>query len=182
MRLLCGGLLFTCNAVMWTSFSKALRHCSSSARATVTTTASNFISSVSPLHPTHHALYSVQKDFSEFISILLSYTMSFLICVTRPSWGGWFLEKAIQFFGGWASLLLFVACLCFMDPHLRSSYQRRAKSTHNVHLSHSNDGNCGQTDIHRMLHCWHSLWCQSATNSANSSIFGEETLFTESDL
>ncbi|XP_074510603.1 transmembrane protein 42a [Sebastes fasciatus] len=45
LRLLCGGMLFTCNAVMWTFFSKALRHCSSSARATVTTTASNFISS-----------------------------------------------------------------------------------------------------------------------------------------
>uniref|UniRef100_A0A3Q3ELY5 Transmembrane protein 42a n=1 Tax=Labrus bergylta TaxID=56723 RepID=A0A3Q3ELY5_9LABR len=47
LRLLCAGLLFTCNTVMWTFFSKALRHCSSSARATVTTTASNFISSVS---------------------------------------------------------------------------------------------------------------------------------------
>uniref|UniRef100_A0A8C6U0C2 Uncharacterized protein n=1 Tax=Neogobius melanostomus TaxID=47308 RepID=A0A8C6U0C2_9GOBI len=46
LRVLCGGLLFLCNAVMWTFFSKALRHCSSSARATVTTTASNFISSV----------------------------------------------------------------------------------------------------------------------------------------
>ncbi|XP_026149656.1 transmembrane protein 42-like [Mastacembelus armatus] len=45
LRLLCGTLLFTCNAVMWTFFSKALRHCSSSARATVTTTASNFICS-----------------------------------------------------------------------------------------------------------------------------------------
>ncbi|KAM3835951.1 transmembrane protein 42-like [Diretmus argenteus] len=45
LRLLCGALLFTCNAVMWTFFSKALRHSSSSARATVTTTASNFISS-----------------------------------------------------------------------------------------------------------------------------------------
>ncbi|KAF3691514.1 Transmembrane protein 42 [Channa argus] len=44
LRLLCGGLLFACNAVMWGFFSKALRHCSSSARATVTTTASNFIS------------------------------------------------------------------------------------------------------------------------------------------
>ncbi|KAK7147017.1 hypothetical protein R3I94_009760 [Phoxinus phoxinus] len=43
LRLLCGGLLFTCNAVMWTFFAKALRHSSSSARATVTTTASNFI-------------------------------------------------------------------------------------------------------------------------------------------
>ncbi|XP_037310124.2 transmembrane protein 42a [Pungitius pungitius] len=45
LRLLCGGLLLTCNAIMWTFFSKALRHCSSSARATVTTTASNFICS-----------------------------------------------------------------------------------------------------------------------------------------
>ncbi|XP_064872732.1 transmembrane protein 42a [Oncorhynchus nerka] len=45
LRLLCGGLLFTSNAVMWTFFSKALRHSSSSARATVTTTASNFVSS-----------------------------------------------------------------------------------------------------------------------------------------
>ncbi|KAI7806761.1 transmembrane protein 42a [Triplophysa rosa] len=45
LRLLCGGLLFTCNAVMWTFFAKALRHSSSSARATVTTTASNLISS-----------------------------------------------------------------------------------------------------------------------------------------
>ncbi|XP_059194800.1 transmembrane protein 42a [Centropristis striata] len=45
LRLLCGGLLFACNAVMWTFFSKALRQCSSSARATVTATASNFISS-----------------------------------------------------------------------------------------------------------------------------------------
>ena len=50
LRLLCGGLLFTCNAVMWTFFAKALRYSSSSARATVTTTASNFISSVSILH------------------------------------------------------------------------------------------------------------------------------------
>ncbi|XP_037533115.1 transmembrane protein 42-like [Nematolebias whitei] len=45
LRLLCAGLLFCCNAVMWTMFSKALHHSSSSARATVTTTASNFISS-----------------------------------------------------------------------------------------------------------------------------------------
>uniref|UniRef100_A0A3B5K1G1 Transmembrane protein 42a n=1 Tax=Takifugu rubripes TaxID=31033 RepID=A0A3B5K1G1_TAKRU len=43
LRLLSGSLLFTCNAIMWTSFSKALQHCSSSARVTVTTTASNFI-------------------------------------------------------------------------------------------------------------------------------------------
>ncbi|XP_076827760.1 transmembrane protein 42a [Brachyhypopomus gauderio] len=43
LRLLCGLLLFICNAVMWTFFAKALRHSSSSAQATVTTTASNFI-------------------------------------------------------------------------------------------------------------------------------------------
>lgn len=47
LRLLCAALLLACNATMWTLFSKALRHCSSSAQATVTTTASNFISSVS---------------------------------------------------------------------------------------------------------------------------------------
>ncbi|XP_062855471.1 transmembrane protein 42 [Trichomycterus rosablanca] len=46
LRLLCGGLLFTCNAVMWTFLSKALRYSSSSTRTTVTTTASNLISSV----------------------------------------------------------------------------------------------------------------------------------------
>lgn len=47
LRLLCGGLLFTCNAVMWTFLAKALRYSSSSTWTTVTTTASNFISSVS---------------------------------------------------------------------------------------------------------------------------------------
>ncbi|XP_019119869.1 uncharacterized protein tmem42b isoform X3 [Larimichthys crocea] len=46
LRLLCGGLLFTCNAVMWTFLAKALRYSSSSTRTTVTTTASNFISSI----------------------------------------------------------------------------------------------------------------------------------------
>uniref|UniRef100_A0A3Q2QH30 Transmembrane protein 42 n=1 Tax=Fundulus heteroclitus TaxID=8078 RepID=A0A3Q2QH30_FUNHE len=45
LRLLCGGLLFTCNAVMWTFLAKALRYSSSSTRTTVTTTASNFVSS-----------------------------------------------------------------------------------------------------------------------------------------
>ncbi|PWA22521.1 hypothetical protein CCH79_00018182, partial [Gambusia affinis] len=47
LRLLCGVLLLSCNTLMWTMFSKALRHGSSSAGVTVTTTASNFISSVS---------------------------------------------------------------------------------------------------------------------------------------
>ncbi|XP_025056059.1 transmembrane protein 42 [Alligator sinensis] len=41
----CVGLVFACNAVMWTFFAKALRYSSSSATATVTTTASNFLSS-----------------------------------------------------------------------------------------------------------------------------------------
>ncbi|XP_053489397.1 transmembrane protein 42a [Ictalurus furcatus] len=45
LRLVCGLLLFSSNAVMWTFFAKALRQSSSSARATVTTTASNFVSS-----------------------------------------------------------------------------------------------------------------------------------------
>ncbi|XP_061885137.1 transmembrane protein 42-like [Entelurus aequoreus] len=45
LRLLCVGLMFACNAAMWTFFSKALHDCSSSASATVTSTAANFISS-----------------------------------------------------------------------------------------------------------------------------------------
>ncbi|XP_061738279.1 transmembrane protein 42-like isoform X2 [Nerophis ophidion] len=45
LRLLCVGLMFACNAAMWTFFSKALHACSSSASATVTSTAANFISS-----------------------------------------------------------------------------------------------------------------------------------------
>ncbi|KAJ7413957.1 Kinesin-like protein KIF15 [Willisornis vidua] len=45
LRVSCVGLVFACNAVMWTVFAKALRLSSSSAAASVTTTASNFISS-----------------------------------------------------------------------------------------------------------------------------------------
>uniref|UniRef100_A0A8C3K699 Transmembrane protein 42 n=1 Tax=Calidris pygmaea TaxID=425635 RepID=A0A8C3K699_9CHAR len=45
LRVGCIGLVFACNAVMWTVFAKALRLSSSSAAASVTTTASNFISS-----------------------------------------------------------------------------------------------------------------------------------------
>ncbi|KAM5157805.1 transmembrane protein 42 [Mantella aurantiaca] len=45
LRLCCVGLVFLCNAAMWTFFAKALRFSSSSAAATVTTTVSNFISS-----------------------------------------------------------------------------------------------------------------------------------------
>ncbi|KAM9308218.1 transmembrane protein 42 [Gastrophryne carolinensis] len=45
LRLCCIGLVFLCNTAMWTFFAKALRTSSSSASATVTTTASNFVSS-----------------------------------------------------------------------------------------------------------------------------------------
>ncbi|XP_033021361.1 transmembrane protein 42 [Lacerta agilis] len=45
LRIVCGGLVLACNAVMWTFFAKALRYSSSSATATLTSTASNFISS-----------------------------------------------------------------------------------------------------------------------------------------
>ncbi|XP_038244160.1 transmembrane protein 42 [Dermochelys coriacea] len=45
LRVGCVGLVFACNAVMWTFFAKALHYSSSSATATVTTTASNIISS-----------------------------------------------------------------------------------------------------------------------------------------
>ncbi|KAM6421753.1 transmembrane protein 42 [Rhynochetos jubatus] len=45
LRIGCVGLALVCNAVMWTVFAKALRLSSSSASASVTTTASNFVSS-----------------------------------------------------------------------------------------------------------------------------------------
>lgn len=157
LRLLCGGLLFACNTIMWTSFSKALRHCSSSARATVTTTASNFISSVSSLHPPapppHHALvftfigslwiiqsqwkgiHCAAKGFSESISVSCWAVQWAYLFLSRPSWGGKFLERAMQLYGGWASLSLCVACSCFMDPHLRPSH-RRAERTSNVASAH----------------------------------------------
>ncbi|KAM4706367.1 transmembrane protein 42 [Rhinophrynus dorsalis] len=45
LRLFCICTVFLCNAVMWIFFTKALRLSSSSATATVTTTASNFVSS-----------------------------------------------------------------------------------------------------------------------------------------
>ncbi|XP_009462789.1 PREDICTED: transmembrane protein 42 [Nipponia nippon] len=45
LRIGCVGLVLACNVVMWTVFAKALRLSSSSAAASVMTTASNFISS-----------------------------------------------------------------------------------------------------------------------------------------
>ncbi|XP_013911215.1 PREDICTED: transmembrane protein 42 [Thamnophis sirtalis] len=43
LGIVCGGLVFVCNAIMWTLFAKALRYSSSSAAVTVTSTTSNFI-------------------------------------------------------------------------------------------------------------------------------------------
>lgn len=76
LRLLCGGLLFTCNAVMWTFLAKALRYSSSSTRTTVTTTASNFISSVSSsLFHCSSYMYSClfsQRHLSSSLSSLIT--------------------------------------------------------------------------------------------------------------
>ncbi len=57
---------------MWTFFAKALRHSSSSARATVTTTASNFISSVSSHPPQIHLRKQLFND------LILSFFQAFL--------------------------------------------------------------------------------------------------------
>ncbi|CAH2283211.1 Hypothetical predicted protein [Pelobates cultripes] len=45
LRVSCICLVFACNGMMWTFFAKGLRLSSSSATATVTTTASNFVTS-----------------------------------------------------------------------------------------------------------------------------------------
>ena len=43
-------LIFVCNGIMWTFFTKSLQYCSSSVEATVTNTASNFLCTVSIIH------------------------------------------------------------------------------------------------------------------------------------
>ncbi|XP_069769578.1 transmembrane protein 42a isoform X4 [Narcine bancroftii] len=52
LRVGCGGLVFLCNALMWTFFAKSLRY-SSSAQASLTTNASNFLLSDLITIPTH---------------------------------------------------------------------------------------------------------------------------------
>ena len=47
VRIVFFGLIFICNAVMWTLFVKSLQKCSSSLEATVTNTAANFFFTVS---------------------------------------------------------------------------------------------------------------------------------------
>lgn len=45
MQIVCFGLIFVCNILMWTCFTKSLQLCSSSLEATVINTATNFIAS-----------------------------------------------------------------------------------------------------------------------------------------
>lgn len=45
IRVLFFAMIFVCNAVMWTLFTKSLQFCTSSVEATVTNTASNFLCS-----------------------------------------------------------------------------------------------------------------------------------------
>ncbi|XP_043116747.1 transmembrane protein 42a [Puntigrus tetrazona] len=80
LRLLCGGLLFTCNAVMWTFFAKALRHSSSSARATVTTTASNFISSAF----LGHVIFGETHATLWWVGIILTLTGLYVLHGSTP--------------------------------------------------------------------------------------------------
>ncbi|KAJ0000066.1 hypothetical protein NQD34_011908 [Periophthalmus magnuspinnatus] len=80
LRVLCGGLLLVCNAVMWTFFSKALRHSSSSARATVTTTASNFISSA----VFGHVIFEETQDTLWWIGLSLTLCGLLLLHGSKP--------------------------------------------------------------------------------------------------
>ena len=50
LRVIFFAMIFICNGMMWTLFTKSLQFCSSTAEATVTNTASNFLVSVS-----HHS-------------------------------------------------------------------------------------------------------------------------------
>lgn len=47
VRVVFFAMIFICNGMMWTLFTKSLQFCSSTAEATVTNTASNFLVSVS---------------------------------------------------------------------------------------------------------------------------------------
>ncbi|XP_015257973.1 uncharacterized protein LOC119797257 isoform X2 [Cyprinodon tularosa] len=70
LRLLCGVLLLTCNTVMWTMFSKALRYCSSSAGATVTTTASNFIFSGRSFQSSENSMEGILTSPAELVTLM----------------------------------------------------------------------------------------------------------------
>ncbi|XP_077160376.1 transmembrane protein 42 [Paroedura picta] len=75
LRAGCGGLVIACNAVMWTFFAKALKYSTSSATATVTSTASNFISSAALgyllFEETHALLWWIGISITLFGLLLL---------------------------------------------------------------------------------------------------------------
>lgn len=106
LRLLCGGLLFTCNAVMWTFLAKALRYSSSSTWTTVTTTASNFISSVSDT--------SSLSLPAILLCVFLVWTgpesVSSMSC--RLSWASWSSVKPRLRCGGLGSRWPWLVCWC----------------------------------------------------------------------
>ena len=62
-------LVFLCNALMWTLFVKSLQKCGSSAEATVTNSASNFVSTVSKLRL--YILYQLLLLLLLFINLLM---------------------------------------------------------------------------------------------------------------
>uniref|UniRef100_A0A2D4KW31 Uncharacterized protein n=1 Tax=Micrurus paraensis TaxID=1970185 RepID=A0A2D4KW31_9SAUR len=80
LRIVCGGLVFLCNAIMWTFFAKALRHSSSSATVTVTSTASNFIFSAF----LGRLLFGEIDDLLWWIGISIS-LLGLLLLHTAPS-------------------------------------------------------------------------------------------------
>ncbi|XP_030045921.1 transmembrane protein 42 isoform X2 [Microcaecilia unicolor] len=80
LRLGCGALVFACNAVMWTFFAKALRCSSSSAVATVTTTASNFISSAL----LGKLLFGESRVFLWWVGITITLSGLFLVHTAKP--------------------------------------------------------------------------------------------------
>ncbi|XP_026534256.1 transmembrane protein 42 [Notechis scutatus] len=80
LQIVCGGLVFVCNAIMWTFFAKALRHSFSSATVTVTSTASNFIFSAF----LGRLLFGEIDDLLWWIGISIS-LLGLLLLHTTPS-------------------------------------------------------------------------------------------------
>ncbi|KAK9396490.1 transmembrane protein 42 [Crotalus adamanteus] len=80
LRVVCGGLVFMCNAIMWTFFAKALRYSSSSATVTVTSTASNLIFSAF----LGRLLFGEIDDLLWWIGIFIS-LLGLLLLHTSPS-------------------------------------------------------------------------------------------------
>lgn len=177
LRLLCGGLLFTCNAVMWTFFAKALRYSSSSARATVTTTASNFISSAFLgqliFGETHAALWWVG----------ISLTLSGLLVLHKSAprdaqpalakkddwWPKWWPDTA-----DWPLLLMdwFSCRNCYIDG--RGVHWRISLKYMTVHRSLSPLSTLKKNEIGKDFGTW-CFW-QSPTQYLYISLFARENL------